>query len=116
MLHRARAAAAKERKQQGVDRQLKKRAQSLQFPARTHTKKPEIHKEEHALERLLGGGQVLHENSEVLVLSKPPGVLVHPVLGTPNKGPGSVTVWHKMLACAIYACLICTCHPLLYAE
>ena len=92
MLHRARAAAAKERKQQGVDRQLKKRAKSLEFPARTHKTEPEKKKEQHALERLLGGGEVLHENSDVLVLSKPPGVLVHPVLGTPNKGPGSVTV------------------------
>jgi 23S rRNA-/tRNA-specific pseudouridylate synthase len=93
VLHRARAAAAKERKQQGVDRQLKKRAKSLEFPARTPKKEPGKKKEQqHALERLLGGGEVLHENSEVLVLSKPPGVLVHPVLGTPNKGPGSVTV------------------------
>jgi 23S rRNA pseudouridine1911/1915/1917 synthase len=53
---------------------------------------------EHPLLHLLPGVEVLFENRHVLVLSKPPGVLVHPVVGTPNKGAGSVTVCDALVA------------------
>ena len=43
--------------------------------------------------------KVLREDDEIVYISKPAGVLVHPVKGTPNSGPGAVTVSDAAMRC-----------------
>jgi len=68
-----------------VTRQIKKRQKSLSFPKVTGNKN-------HPLQQIFTDMEVLFESEDVLVLSKPSGVLMHPVKSTPNKGRASVTL------------------------
>ena len=99
VLRRAKDAGDAARKASATHRQLKKRAKSLRFPGvRSSEGDREGGSEAHPLSVAVAGVEVLFENEHVLVLSKPNGLLVHPVVGTPIKGPSSATLCDGLLA------------------
>ena len=99
VLARAKDAGDAARKASATHRQLKKRAKSLRFPGiRSSEGGREGGSEAHPLSVAVPGLEVLFENEHVLVLSKPNGLLVHPVVGTPIKGPSSATLCDGLLA------------------